>query len=203
VKRLLLLGPLIVGIVLPGASATPVAKSSIRFKPYTFSFVKDGFLGETRPHNRVLIGTSRGQTLRWDQWLLHHYTTAPQAGNFRTQALVGVFLLNRRASPPGPQQQPRPGAVSGVAVTSVAVSNGTLSLTLKVSPYPVVLHGPDPDGTPLAYFHLPPAPSPRYHAFTIVTVAKAAVAHVHRIVVTEEVYDPNEIVVDVPYLPGY
>jgi len=67
----------------------------------------------------------------------------------------------------------------------------------------VVLHGPDPDGTPLAYFSLPGPPSPRYHAFMIVTVAKAAVARVHRVVVTDEVYDPNEIVVDVPYLPGY
>jgi hypothetical protein len=35
----------------------------------------------------------------------------------------------------------------------------------------------------------------------VVTVARAAVAHVRRVVVTEEVYDPDPLVVDVPVLP--
>jgi len=190
------------GSALPSASAAPVAARSVKFEPFTFSFVRDGFLGATKPRNRVLIGASRPQTLRWDKWFWHHYTAAPQAGDFRTQALIGVFLLDRRASPPF-FQQPRPHDVGGVAVTKLVVSDETLSLRLAVSPYPIVLHGPAPDGTPLAYFSLPGAPSARYHAFTIVSVAKAVVAHVRRVVVTEEVDDPNPIVVDVPSLPGY
>jgi hypothetical protein len=57
--------------------------------------------------------------------------------------------------------------------------------------------------SPIEYLGLPDAPSARYHAFTIVTVAKAAVADVRRVVVTQEVYDPNDpLVVDVPVLPG-
>jgi hypothetical protein len=55
---------------------------------------------------------------------------------------------------------------------------------------------------PIEYLGLPWAPSARYHAFTIVTVAKAAAAQVRRVVVTQEVYEPsNPLVVDVPVLP--
>jgi hypothetical protein len=85
-------------------------------------------------------------------------------------------------------------------VTSVAVSDGTLSLTLKVSPIPVVLRGPSVE-SPTTYFGLPGPPSARYHAFTVVTVARAAVANVRPVVVTQEVYDPNPLVVDAPVLP--
>lgn len=90
--------------------------------------------------------------------------------------------------------------VQGVVVTSLIVSDGTLFLMLKVSPYPIVLRGPGVD-SPIEYFQLPGAPSALYHAFTIVTVTRAAVAHVHRVVVTQEEYEPCPLVVDVPNLP--
>jgi hypothetical protein len=53
---------------------------------------------------------------------------------------------------------------------------------------------------PIEYLGLPWAPSARYHAFTVVTVAKAA-AQVRRVIVTEETYQPSDpLVVDVPVL---
>jgi hypothetical protein len=185
----MLLVVLSLGLCVPSASAGPAATSQLKFKPYTFGYARDGFLGAARPRNRILIGRTRAQALRWDRSIWHSYTSAPQAGNFVTEALVGVFLLDR----PAP-------AIQGVIVTSLAVSGGTLSLTLKVSPYPIELHGPGPD-SPDEYFLLPPAPSARYHAFTLVSVARSAVAHVRRVVVTQEVYEPDPLVVDVPSLP--
>ena len=87
-------------------------------------------------------------------------------------------------------------------MTSLAVSSGTLLLTLAVSPYPPELRGPGVDA-PIEYFGLPWAPSTRYHAFTVVTVAKAAVAQVRRVIVTQEVYEPSDpLVVDVPVHRG-
>jgi hypothetical protein len=56
-------------------------------------------------------------------------------------------------------------------------------------------------GLAIEYFGLPGARSARYHAFTIVTVVRAAVARVRRVVVTQEEYDLNHLVVDVPTLP--
>jgi hypothetical protein len=178
-----------VGLCIPSASAGTAATRPIKFTPYTFGYVKDGFLGATSPPNRILIGRTRAQTLRWDASIWHWYTAPPQAADFSTQAVLGVFLVDRPVL-----------AVQGVVVTSLAVSNRTLSLTLKVSPIPVILRGPGVE-SPIAYFGLPGPPSARYHAFTVVTVAKAAVAHVQRVVVTEEVYDPDPLVVDVPTLP--
>lgn len=191
VKRSLLLALLSLALI-PSASARPVSTTPLKFKPYTFGYVRDGFLGAARPQNRVLIGRTRAQALRWDDWVWHFYYSpgAPQAANFVTQASVGVFLLKRPAQ-----------NVQGVVVTSLAVSDGTLSVTLKVSPYPIVLHGLDPDGTPLAYCSLPDAPSGRYHAFTMVSVARTALAHIRRVVVRQEVYDPNQLVVDVRACP--
>src|SRR5205823_4079177 len=83
---------------------------------------------------------------RWDEWIWHNSTAAPQAANFVTQVALGVFLLDRPAH-----------AVQGVVVTSLAVSDGTLSLTLKVSPYPITPHGPGAD-SPDEYFELPRSP---------------------------------------------
>ena len=97
---------------------------------------------------------------------------------------------------------PQPPDVSGVAVTSLAISSGTLLLTLAVSPYPPELRGPGVE-SPIEYWGLPWAPSARYHAFTVVTVAKAAVAQARRVIVTQEVYETSDpLVVDVPALPG-
>jgi hypothetical protein len=188
----MLLAVLSLGLCVPSASAGPAATRPVKFKPYTFGAVRDGFLGAARPRNRILIARTRAQALRWDESIWRHYTWAPQAANFVTGAVIGVFLLDRPASD-----------IQGVVVTSLSVSDGTLFLTLAVSPSPVVLHGPDPDGTPLAYFTLPGPPSARYHAFTLVSVPRAAVAHVRRVVVAHEVYDPNPLVVDVPILPHY
>jgi hypothetical protein len=190
VKRLVLLALLSLGLCVPSASAGPASSKAVKFTPYTFGYVKDGFLGAARPRNRILVGRTRVQALRWDRSIWHRYTAAPQAADFVTQATLGVFLIDRPTV-----------AVQGVVVTSLAVSGGTLFLTLSVSPYPVTLRGPGVD-SPIEYFGLPGPPSSGYHAFTIVTVAKAAVAHVRRVVVTQELYDPDgPLVVDVPVLP--
>jgi hypothetical protein len=189
VRPLLLLAVLSVGLCVPSASAGTAATRPIKFTPYAFGYVRDGFLGAARPRNRILIGRTRAQTLRWDASIWHRYTAPPQAADFARQAVLGVFLVDRPNL-----------AVQGVVVTSVAVTDGTLSLTLKVSPWPVNLRGPGVD-SPIAVFQLPGAPSARYHAFTVVTVARAAVAHVRRVVVTQEVYDSDALVVDVPNLP--
>lgn len=187
-KRLVLLALLSLGLCVP--SASPASFKALKFKPYTFGYVKDGFLGAARPRNRILVGRTRAQALRWDRSIWHRYTAAPQAADFVTQTTLGVFLLDRPTA-----------AVQGVVVTSLAVSGGTLFLTLSVSPYPVNLRGPGVD-SPIEYFELPGPPSSGYHAFTIVTVAKAAAAHVRRVIVTQEVYDPSDpLVVDVPVLP--
>ena len=202
-RRLLLLAVLTVGFCIPSASAGTAATRPIKFTPYTFGYVRDGFLGAARPRNRILIGRSRAQTLRWDASIWHRYTAPPQAADFATQAVLGVFLLDRRAAVwgPGALPFPQPPDVSGVVVTSLAVRSRTLLLTLAASPYPPELRGPGVDA-PIEYLGLPWAPSARYHAFTIVTVAKAAAAQVRRVVVTQEVYEPsNPLVVDVPVLP--
>jgi len=133
----------------------------------------------------------------------HRGTTPPQSADFASQALVGVFLVDRPAAVwgPGAPPFPQPPDVSGVAVTSLAVRSRTLLLTLADSPYPPELRGPGVDA-PIEYLGLPWAPSARYHAFTIVTVAKAAVAQVRRVIVTQEAYEPSDpLVVDVPALP--
>src|SRR5437763_8990518 len=130
----MLLALLSLGLCVPSASPGPAATRTVKFKPYTFGFVRDGFLGAVRPRNRILIGRTRAQGFRWDEWIWHNSTAAPQAANFVTQVALGVFLLDRPAH-----------AVQGVVVTSLAVSDGTLSLTLKVSPYPITLHGPGAD----------------------------------------------------------
>jgi hypothetical protein len=184
-----LLGVLSLGLCIPSASAGTAATRPVKFTPYTFGYVRDGFLGTARPRNRILIGRTRTQTLRWDASIWHRYTAPPQEADFATQAVLGVFLVDRPAR-----------AVQGVVVTSLAVSDGTLSLALKVSPWPIYLRGPSAE-SPTTYFGLPGPPSARYHAFTVVTVARAAVANVGRVVVTEELYDPDPLVVDVPNLP--
>ena len=130
-KRLVLLGALSLGLCIPSASAYPAGTTPVKFTPYTFGYVRDGFLGAARPRNRILIGRTRARTLRWDASIWHWYTAPPEAADFSTQAVLGVFLVDRPVL-----------AVQGVVVTSLAVSNGTLSLTLKVSPIPVILRGP-------------------------------------------------------------
>ena len=202
-RPLLLLAALSLGLCIPTASADPAATRAVKFTPYAFGYVRDGFLGAAHLRNRILIGRTRAQALRWDKWIWQRGTTAPQSADFASQSLVGVFLVDRPAPAAvfGPGAPPFPD-VSGVAVTSLAVSSGTLLLTLAVSPYPPELRGPGVDA-PIEYFGLPWAPSTRYHAFTVVTVAKAAVAQVHRVIVTQEVYEPSDpLVVDVPVLPG-
>lgn len=178
------------GLCVPSASAGSAAARTIKFKPYTFGYVRDGFLGAARPRNRILIGRTPEQALRWDKSIRHYLTTAPQYADFTKDALIGVFLLARPSLD-----------LQGVAVTSLVVSSGTLLVKLVVSPYPPFLCGPGVD-SPTECFGRPGAPTPRYHAFTIVSVARAAVAHVRRVVVTQEVYDPNPLMVHVPYLPG-
>jgi len=185
------------------ASADPAATTAVKFKAYTFGYVRDGFLGAARPRNRILVGRTRAQAVRWDKWIWPRGTTAPQSADFANQTLVGVFLVDRPVPVPvfGPTAPPFPD-VSGVAVTSLAISSGTLLLTLAVSPFPPELRGPGVE-SPIEYWGLPWAPSARYHAFTVVTVAKATVAQVRRVVVTQEVYETSDpLVVDVPVLPG-
>jgi len=189
VRPLLLLAVLSLGLCIPTASADPAATRAVKFTPYAFGYVRDGFLGAARPRNRILIGRTHAQTLRWDNSIWHRFTAPPQAADFDTQAVLGVFLVDRPAL-----------TLQGVIVMSATVIDGTLSLTLKVSPWPINLRGPGVD-SPIAVFQLPGAPSARYHAFTVVTVARAAVAHVRRVVVTQEVHDPDALVVDVPNLP--
>ena len=202
-KRLLLVAVLILGLSVSSASAGAAATRAVKFKAYTFGYVRDGFLGAARPRNRILIGRTQAQALRWDKWMWHRGTTPPQSADFASQALVGVFLVDRPAAVwgPGAPPFPQPPDVSGVAVTSLAVRSRTLLLTLADSPYPPELRGPGVDA-PIEYLGLPWAPSARYHAFTIVTVAKAAVAQVRRVIVTQEAYEPSDLlVVDVPALP--
>jgi hypothetical protein len=205
VKRLLLVAVLIPGLSVSSASADPAAITAVKFKAYTFGYVRDGFLGAARPRNRILVGRTRAQALRWDKWIWPRGTTAPQSADFASQTLVGVFLVDRPAAVFAPDDffpMPQPPDVSGVAVTSLAISSGTLLLTLAVSPYPPELRGPGVE-SPIEYWGLPWAPSARYHAFTVVTVAKAAVAQVRRVIVTQEVYETSDpLVVDVPALPG-
>ena len=201
--RLLPVAVLILGLSVSSASAGPAATRAVKFKAYTFGYVRDGFLGAARPRNRILIGRTQAQALRWDKWMWHRGTTPPQSADFASQALVGVFLVDRPAAVwgPGAPPFPQPPDVSGVAVTSLAVRSRTLLLTLADSPYPPELRGPGVDA-PIEYLGLPWAPSARYHAFTIVTVAKAAVAQVRRVIVTQEAYEPSDpLVVDVPALP--
>jgi hypothetical protein len=198
-KRIPLLALLSLGLCASSASADSGATAPVKFTPYTFGYVKEGLLGPARPRNRILIAKTKAQALLWDRAIRHNLTTAPQYADFGGEALIGVFLLARRPSPPFPQQ-PRPLDVEGVAVTSMAVGNGTLFLTLEVSPYSIELCGPGID-SPTECFILPPAPSQRDHAFAIFSVAKAALAHVRRLVVTQEVYDSCPIQVDVPNLP--
>jgi len=203
VRPLRLLAVLSLGLCIPTASADPAATRAVKFTPYAFGYVRDGFLGAARPRNRILIGRTHAQTLRWDNSIWHRFTAPPQAADFDTQAVLGVFLVDRPAAVwgPGAPPFPQPPDVSGVVVTSLAVRSRTLLLTLAVSPYPPELRGPGVDA-PIEYLGLPWAPSARYHAFTIVTVAKAAAAQVRRVVVTQEVYEPsNPLVVDVPVLP--
>jgi hypothetical protein len=187
---LLVLVVLSLGLCVPSATADP-ATTPVTFKPYAFGYVRDGFLGATQPRNRVLIGRTRAQALRWDKWINTRATAVPQYADFHSQALIGVFLVDHPAR-----------AVEGVAVRSLAISGGTLLLKLEVSRYPPVLRGSWFE-SPIEYWALPPAPSARYHAFTIVTVAKVAAARVRRVVVTQEVYAVDDfLVVDVPVLPG-
>jgi hypothetical protein len=202
VKRLLPVAALILALSVSSASADPAATRAVKFKPYTFGYVRDGFLGAARPRNRILVGRTRAQALGWDKWIWQRGTTAPQSADFASQTLVGVFLVDRPAAAAvWGQGVPQFPDVSGVAVTSLAVRSGTLLLTLAVSPYPPELRGPGVD-SPIEYLQLPWAPSARYHAFTLVTVAKAAVAQVRRVIVTQEVYEPSDpLVVDVPVLP--
>jgi hypothetical protein len=203
VKRLLPVAVLILGLSVSSASAGPAATRAVKFKPYTFGYVRDGFLGAAHLRNRILIGRTHAQAQRWDKWIWHRGTTAPQSADFASQTLVGVFLVDRPAAVSGPfaLPPPQPPDVSGVVVTSLAVRSGTLLLTLAVSPYPPELRGPGVDA-PIEYLGLPWAPSARYHALTIVTVAKAAVAQVRRVIVTQEVSEPcDPLVVDVPVLP--
>jgi hypothetical protein len=188
-----------------GAGVGPgAAIGAVKFKPYAFGYVRDGFLDAARPRNRILIARTPAQGLRWDKWITHRRTTAPQYADFASQALVGIFLLNRRSFPfprpgTGPPRPPGPSDVNGVVVTSLARSNGTLLLSLALSPFPVELCGPGVE-SPNECFQPSSAPSLRYHALTIVAVARAAVAHVRRVVVTEEVYDPNPLQVHFPDL---
>ena len=196
---------LILGLSVSSASADPAATKAVKFKAYTFGYVRDGFLGAAHLRNRILIGRTRAQALRWDKWIWQRGTTAQQSADFASQTLVGVFLVDRPAPAavwgPGAPPFPQPPDVSGVAVTSLAVRSRTLLLTLADSPYPPELRGPGVDA-PIEYLGLPWAPSARYHAFTIVTVAQAAVAQVRRVIVTQEAYEPSDpLVVDVPALP--
>ena len=184
---------------MPSASASPAFTTRVKFKPYTFGYVRDGFLGAAKARNRILIARTKAQALRWDGSIRHYLTTAPQYADFGREALIGVFLLDRRPAPPFPQE-PRPLDVEGVAVTNMSVNNGTLLVTLEVSPYPIELCGPGVD-SPIECFILPPAPSQRYHAFAIVSVARAALADIRRVVVTQEAYSVCPIQVDVPNLP--
>jgi hypothetical protein len=180
-------------------SSTPTAAT---FTPYTFGYVKDGFLGAARPRNRIVIATTKPQALRWDKSIAHRMTTAPQYADFRRRALIGIFMLDRPAAVGAPfPQLPGPPEITGVAVTGLAVDRGTISLTLASSPYPVELCGPGVDA-PIECFQPALAPSGGFHAFAIVSVPRAVVAQVHRIVVTQEAYDPcTPIQVDVPNLP--
>jgi hypothetical protein len=201
--KLLVLLAVLIGLSVSSASAGPTATRAVNFKAYTFGYVRDGLLGAARPRNRILIGRTQAQALRWDKWIWHRGTTPPQSADFASQTLVGVFLVDRPAAVwgPGALPFPQPPDVSGVVVTSLAVRSRTLLLTLATSPYPPDLRGPGVDA-PIEYLGLPWAPSARYHALTIVTVAKAAVAQVRRVIVTQEVYEPsNPLVVDVPVLP--
>lgn len=180
------------------------AIKTVKFKPYTFGYVRDGFLDAARPRDRILIARTPAQGLRWDKWITHRQTTAPQYADFASQALVGIFLLNRRSFPfpqpgTGSLRPPRPSDVNGVVVRSLARSNGTLLLTLAVSPFPVELCGPGLE-SPNECFQPSSAPSLRYHALTIVAVAREALAHVRRVVVTQEVSDPNPLQVHFPDL---
>jgi hypothetical protein len=203
VKRCLLLALLVsLGLSATSAAARSAAPTAITYTPYTFGYVKDGFLGAARPRDRIVIATTKRQALGWDRSIAHRMTTAPQYADFKAKALIGVFLLERSAAVGAPfPQLPGPPEVTGVAVTSLAVENGTLSLTLASSPYPVELCGPGVD-SPIECFQPFLAPSAAYHAFAIVSVPKAAVAEVRRIVVTRETYDPcTPIQVNVPNLP--
>ena len=96
-KRLLLVAVLILGLSVPSAAAGPAATRAVKFEAYTFGYVRDGFLGAARPRNRVLVGRTRAQALRWDKWIWQRDTTAPQSADFASQSLVGVFLVDRPA----------------------------------------------------------------------------------------------------------
>src|SRR4051794_24972941 len=133
-KRLVLLAALI-GLSVSSASAGPTATRAVNFKAYTFGYVRDGLLGAARPRNRILIGRTQAQALRWDKWIWHRGTTPPQSADFASQTLVGVFLVDRRAAVwgPGALPLPQPPDVTGVVVTSLAVRSRTLLLTLATS----------------------------------------------------------------------
>ncbi len=158
--------------------ATPVAEKAVGFKLYTDGYVREGFLGAVRLRNRILIARTYRQALRWDKWIYHPHTTAPQASDFSRHALIGVFLLDRAAA-------------NGVIVSSASVSNGTLLLTIHRSGLPPASEcGPGVDAPIECTTWGPPTPLRLFHPFTLVTVAKAAMADVRRIVVTHEVEDP-------------
>jgi hypothetical protein len=165
------------------APALPGGEQPISYHPYSFGYVREGFLGDPRPRTRILIARTRKDGLRWGRWLTHRRTTPPADAYFAGETLVGVFLLGNLAA-------------QGVEVTGATVSDKTLELTLEVSSLPVARCGIDPD---VGYACRPMFRAPRgYHAMTIISVSRASMKAVTRVVVTREVDVRGTIEVDYP-----
>jgi hypothetical protein len=165
------------------APTLPRGEQSISYHPYSFGYVREGFLGDRRQRNRILFARTRKDGVRWGRWLTHRRTTPPGDAYFAAETLVGVFLLGNAAA-------------QGVEVTGATVSDNTLALTLEVSSLPVGRCGNDPD---LGYACQAMFSAPRgYHAMTIISVPRKSMTAVTRVVVTREVDVPGAIEVDYP-----
>jgi len=179
----------VTGRTSPGAPDAPGLLANgrpIAFRPYSFGYVKEGFLRASKPRDRVLIARTRKQGLLWDRWLTHRRASPPGAAYFPGETLLGVFLLGHPSS-----------TAQAAVITKVVVSGTTVALALRVSRFPLERCGSDPvSGAVCRPMYKPP--SLRYHAMAIITVPRKTLKGIRRVVVKREVRDTNEIEVNYP-----
>jgi hypothetical protein len=138
-------------------------------------------LGNSPPRNRIVIARSRKQAKGWAEVLAPTDQATVREFYFPRNALVGVFFHR--------------GDAQALSVTGMWVNRGTLELSLRLVPWPVLVCIPflmNNGGCPWdAVFAQHSVAS---YPYALMLVDKESLAAVRRVVVTKELYDPPQVI---------